>query len=265
LFILLVLKMSGLTDHEQELYDRQIRLWGLETQQKLQQTTLKVLNCDALGCEIAKNAVLSGLSVILIDAANVDDSDVAENFFFCGGDIGHNRADTAASRMRDMNSCVVVSTDAEQASQITVLSGGSLEAAEQVSTTTRAQGVLFYWGLLRDHQACAFKDAGEVFTFKLNAQSQEKSLRFKPLSEAAGRLAEIIATHQRVKGVEVLMTLSSAEHYQVYYPSVSILGGLIVQDIIRSLSHIGDVMTSFLVVDTTAGSAASLEAFPIIT
>jgi hypothetical protein len=46
---------------EAELYDRQIRLWGATAQKRLQSSSILVFGMNALGAEIAKNAVLAGV------------------------------------------------------------------------------------------------------------------------------------------------------------------------------------------------------------
>mmetsp|Transcript_27371 Transcript_27371/g.49271 ORF Transcript_27371/g.49271 Transcript_27371/m.49271 type:complete len:253 (-) Transcript_27371:258-1016(-) len=252
--------MAELSLDEQELYDRQIRLWGLETQKKLQQTTIKVYNCDALGCEVAKNAVLSGLNVILVDTKLVTQEDVASNFFFSADDVGQHRAQVSCSRMQDMNSCVKVSTDPDVEASIIIGANCSLEAALALSERARSAGSLFYWALLRERQGCTFKDAGAKYAYKLKADSTEKSLNFKPLAEVLENLQPIVESQSRVKGIEVLLSIVSDLELPVFYPTVSILGGLIVQDIVRSLSHIGEMLGGLLVVDTTSGIACTFAA-----
>ena len=58
------------TEQEVTQYDRQIRLWGLEAQQRLRNAKIMVFGLGALGGEITKNLVLAGIGEI-----NVCDSD----------------------------------------------------------------------------------------------------------------------------------------------------------------------------------------------
>ncbi len=55
-----LLIMEKLSVQEAELYDRQIRLWGAEAQQRIRGSTVLIYGMNALGAEVSKNAVLAG-------------------------------------------------------------------------------------------------------------------------------------------------------------------------------------------------------------
>ena len=60
--------LSVVTKQESEIYDRQIRLWGIEAQQRLQSS--RMLLCgrfSATAAEVAKNLVLA-VSCLVFDA-----------------------------------------------------------------------------------------------------------------------------------------------------------------------------------------------------
>ncbi|KAL4523103.1 hypothetical protein Ndes2526A_g07814 [Nannochloris sp. 'desiccata'] len=60
--------MVELTADEAAVYDRQLRVWGLETQQKLRQSKVLIVGCTGLAAEVAKNIILAGVgSVTLVD------------------------------------------------------------------------------------------------------------------------------------------------------------------------------------------------------
>jgi len=52
------------TSDEIALYDRQIRLWGMQAQERLRNANILLVNIKALGNEIAKNLVLAGIGSI---------------------------------------------------------------------------------------------------------------------------------------------------------------------------------------------------------
>lgn len=60
-----------LTDDEAALYDRQIRLWGVEAQQRLGQSTILFHGFTAAASEICKNLVLAGIKAVTINDAEV--------------------------------------------------------------------------------------------------------------------------------------------------------------------------------------------------
>lgn len=71
-----------LTADEIALYDRQIRLWGQDTQLRLQSTKILVINFGAVATETVKNLVLGGIhSIEILDSATVCEEDFATQFF----------------------------------------------------------------------------------------------------------------------------------------------------------------------------------------
>ncbi|VDP99485.1 unnamed protein product [Trichobilharzia regenti] len=80
---------NAITEEEAELYDRQIRLWGVESQNRLKQSKILLLGMNALAAEIAKNIVLAGISSLTI----IDDKQ---------------RSDAVISRTQDLNPMVKV-------------------------------------------------------------------------------------------------------------------------------------------------------------
>ncbi|SCU80694.1 LAFA_0C00650g1_1 [Lachancea sp. 'fantastica'] len=71
-----------------------------------------VINLGALGTEITKNLVLSGIgSLSLIDNHTVGAQDLESQFFLSKSDLGSKRLDAAASRIQDMNPRVELNFD----------------------------------------------------------------------------------------------------------------------------------------------------------
>ncbi len=62
-----------ITEDEAALYDRQIRLWGVDAQKKLLSSRILLINMSGLTAEIAKNLVLSGINCLtLLDSEDVN-------------------------------------------------------------------------------------------------------------------------------------------------------------------------------------------------
>lgn len=55
-----------ITEDEAELYDRQIRLWGLDAQKRLRSSNILIVGINSLGAEVAKNLVLAGVRSLTI-------------------------------------------------------------------------------------------------------------------------------------------------------------------------------------------------------
>lgn len=103
-----------LTEQEADLYDRQIRLWGLESQKKLRAADVLLINVRALGAEIAKNILLSGIkSLTFLDDGTVTQEDLMTNFLLPRDSLGKNVAEAVLDRARNLNSMVQISADSQ--------------------------------------------------------------------------------------------------------------------------------------------------------
>lgn len=95
--------MSKLTDEEIKLYDRQIRLWGLSSQQKLLQSKVLIINLNPIGMEITKNLILSGMGNLTIwDNFKVNLNNVGTHFNITENDIGKYRIDASKKYFDDL-------------------------------------------------------------------------------------------------------------------------------------------------------------------
>jgi ubiquitin-like 1-activating enzyme E1 A len=81
---------NELTDKEAEIYDRQIRLWGVEAQRRLRAARVLLAGFNALGAEIAKNTILAGINVVIQDDKVATLADSGSNFFLSDSDVGQN-------------------------------------------------------------------------------------------------------------------------------------------------------------------------------
>lgn len=95
-----------------ELYDRQIRLWGMSTQKLILKSNVLVVNLNGLGTEIMKNLLLSGIgNITVLDDHDIDVDDVNtyyNQFFIYKSNLEKlsgrvKRLDIAEANMRDMN------------------------------------------------------------------------------------------------------------------------------------------------------------------
>ncbi|XP_015182981.1 PREDICTED: SUMO-activating enzyme subunit 1 [Polistes dominula] len=101
-----------LTDAEAELYDRQIRLWGVESQRRLRTAKVLIIGMNGFGSEVAKNIILVGVkTVTLLDHRNMTVEDTCSQFFLPHNQIGKNRAEVSLQRAQNLNPMVAVEAD----------------------------------------------------------------------------------------------------------------------------------------------------------
>ncbi|XP_072031385.1 SUMO-activating enzyme subunit 1-like [Amphiura filiformis] len=108
---------SLITEDEAALYDRQIRLWGLDAQKRLRQSEMLIVGMGGLGAEVCKNVVLAGVkSMVLLDHRNVTELDDCSQFLVSRDDVGKNRALSSVDKAQELNPNVKVSADTEDIS-----------------------------------------------------------------------------------------------------------------------------------------------------
>ena len=90
-------------------YDRQIRLWGKDTQVGILGARILFLRVTGLCTEVAKNLVLAGVGHVTVcdpEKVTQDDIDTGAVFYFGKGDVGRPRAEVLAEHLRQLNPSV---------------------------------------------------------------------------------------------------------------------------------------------------------------
>ncbi|XP_070577490.1 SUMO-activating enzyme subunit 1-like [Ptychodera flava] len=101
-----------ITEDEAALYDRQIRLWGLDAQKRLRSSSMLLVGLKGVGAEVCKNVVLSGVkSVTLLDHTSVTEEDAFSQFLVGRDSVGKNRAEASLERTKELNPNVEVLVD----------------------------------------------------------------------------------------------------------------------------------------------------------
>ncbi|KAI0755292.1 hypothetical protein C8Q80DRAFT_423967 [Daedaleopsis nitida] len=101
----------SITEDEAAVYDRQIRLWGLEAQQRMRNATILVVRLKGAATEAIKNIVLAGIGrLVVVDADDVAEHDLGAGFFFRDEDVGRKKVDVAKARIESLNPLVAVET-----------------------------------------------------------------------------------------------------------------------------------------------------------
>lgn len=104
--------VENITEDEAALYDRQIRLWGLDAQKRLRAARVLLAGVCGLGAEVAKNLVLSGVkSLVLLDHRNVTEVETRANFLAPHDSVGKNIAEASQERAQILNPMVEVTAD----------------------------------------------------------------------------------------------------------------------------------------------------------
>ena len=82
---------EGIDADEAKLYDRQIRLWGVEAQNRMKNSKVLLVGLRGLHTEVCKNIVLSGINTVyILDSGSVTVESLSACFFLTEDDIGKN-------------------------------------------------------------------------------------------------------------------------------------------------------------------------------
>ncbi|CDZ97450.1 SMT3/SUMO-activating complex, AOS1/RAD31 component [Phaffia rhodozyma] len=102
---------TDITESEAAVYDRQIRLWGLEAQQRMRNSTVLIIGLQSLAAETIKNIVLAGIGrLIIMDSQEVTERDLGAGFLFRERDgvVGQKRVTAALPQIQSLNPLVTV-------------------------------------------------------------------------------------------------------------------------------------------------------------
>lgn len=96
-------------------YDDQIKIYGQETQEKLNKVNLFMVGAGALGCELIKAFALMGIGcgdkggmVHCTDNDNIEVSNLNRQFLFRQVNVGSSKSECACAIAKDMNQSLQV-------------------------------------------------------------------------------------------------------------------------------------------------------------
>ncbi len=168
--------MAALTDDEAKLYDRSIRLWGVEAQSRIRSASILLVGVGALNGEVAKNVALAGVQRIgLLDSAALTVADLGTVFTASAEHVGVPRAVAAAEFLRELNPYVRVVVEAGDAVgradafwqqyDFVCVSKQPWPVAEAIGAACRRGGVKFYLADCHGYFGFMFADLGPAFHF----------------------------------------------------------------------------------------------------
>lgn len=165
-----------IADDHSEQYDRQIRLWGVEAQQRMSGSRVLFSGMTGVTAEGCKNLLLAGLSATLRDDGLVDVRDIGANFLLEEEDIGKNRAVACEKSAKELNRLVGVSSEIRplddlpdlffQSFRVVVLSGASPSQQLRVANLCRKFGANFYTAETFGYDGFIFCDLGPKHTYR---------------------------------------------------------------------------------------------------
>ncbi|EGC29585.1 hypothetical protein DICPUDRAFT_158804 [Dictyostelium purpureum] len=191
---------TKLTEKEAQIYDRGIRLWGVDAQTKLRQSKVLFIGINSLMSEIIKNVVLVGVDKVeLVEDALATYDKLACNLFLSEDSIGKTVVSEAIQKINSLNPLVTVdSTDKEfetmtddfvKGYDLVVLSHTNFSNAYIVNNLCKKNNIPFILTGTFGLHGFIFEDLNE-FTYQKRDESKEGSLiethklSYKTISES---------------------------------------------------------------------------------
>ncbi|KRY42030.1 SUMO-activating enzyme subunit 1 [Trichinella spiralis] len=115
-------KPKSLTEDDAKVYDRQMRLWGVNGQKKIREFSVILCGVNDIGAEMAKNLILSGIKQLtLIDDTVVNDE--RTSLLIKKNSIGMLRSEASREVCQQFNPSVEVKVESVKSLNETLLEG----------------------------------------------------------------------------------------------------------------------------------------------
>lgn len=191
-----------ITEEEAALYDRQIRLWGIEAQKRLRTANALIIGLNGLAAEITKNVVLAGInSITLLDNCSVTEDDFASQFLLDRCGIGQNRAEASAARTQKLNPLVKVVVDKDGVDQkaddffkafsVVCVSDCTWSQLLRINAICHVSGIQFYCCDVYGYYGYMFADLGR------HSYTEEEQRPKVPAPSSRAESAEATTSRKR--------------------------------------------------------------------
>jgi len=217
-------KDDKLSSAEVAQYDRSIRLWGMDAQQRL--LAAEAVFHSMRGCfvEVIKNLVLAGIKRIRLQCHRpVTEADLNENYYLRKEDIGKPISDAMIPRLQEMNSFIQISAPRiEDLGDVNFTDDPSVELQEKCAKEGRA----FFLSRTSGAYSFCWTDHGK------GEASLKEALACTPTCESETLFQEICSP--------------SAEMEPGMITANSIIGGLVAQEALKILMQKGKPLDNLI-------------------
>ena len=317
-----------LTDAQAEMYDRQLRVWGVSTQLKIAKARVLVLGAESPTLlECSKNIVLAGVSKVILCRGKAKEEEETLSFLVFVEDRAKkiSVAEAAAKSLQEMNPFGEVSAadfkieDLEDKDAASAILGNNFDVViccgrrvrantvEHLNEVCRERKIAFFLTESSSKYGYFFSDLGDAFEFierkkhdsDNNEDGKESALLTKPfesfgsaiqktsfanfkpkrsckftpifcalkqlelmenlkptLEEVRGHISKLPDGDKVVDGVS-LEDLALFLDNRIEMPAIAaIVGGLLANEVIKSISHAEEPVCNFFCFDVLSGKGA---------
>lgn len=215
-----------LTEEEAAVYDRQIRLWGVEAQQRLRKSKILLVGLSGLGNEVCKNILLAGIQhMTLLDDSILTEEDCFNQFLTPSDMVGKNKAEACLSCAKDLNPMVDIVTDNENIGDkseefikrfdVVCLTGCNRDTQVKVNEICHRLGIKFLAGNVFGYYGYMFADLG-VHSYIEEIPKKVKNMKDGEGSTSAKKSKTEQPDTEVIEKVSSFCTLSEALSVPVF-------------------------------------------------
>lgn len=274
-----------LTETEAAIYDRQLRVWGVETQRRLTNSKVLVVGCTGLAAEVAKNIVLAGVGgVTLVDDTPCSRCPPANFLIPAAADPDTTVAQACVAALQEMNPFVKVAAasgpaealftaEALRHHNLLLLCGQPAHVVAAADTAAAEAGVAFYAATCRGIAGWAFANLHEhAYVVEKEVeqpdgttakQVEKKAASYTPWAQAlAGSLAGGKKLRRTSKLYLVLRVIARFEQQARRHPTADDVPALL--ELRRAVAADADVDAAAVDERLLAAYALQAEEMPAI-
>ncbi|XP_043704612.1 SUMO-activating enzyme subunit 1B-1-like isoform X2 [Telopea speciosissima] len=266
-----------LTEQETALYDRQIRVWGVDAQRRLSKSHILVSGMKGAVVEFCKNIVLAGIgSLTLMDNRPVTEEALLSNFLIPPDEkmySGRSLAELCCDSLRDFNPMVHVSVekgdllsfdeDFYDKFDAVVVSCCSFTTKKQLDNTIECQlqypsfeeAVAAPWRSLPKKVTKLYYAMRVIEGFEESEGRNPGEVSVSDLPSVLKMRNELCKAQSLTEShipnglLERLLLAGTSE----YPPVCAIIGGILGQEVIKAISGKGDPLKNFFFFDAMDG------------
>ena len=150
-----------------ELYDRQIRTFGIDASLKINSSSISIIGLEkGLGTEIAKNLALCGIkNLYFYDNMSINETDLITGYYYSINDINFMRCDILEKKIKELNTQVnIICNDIDNLkySNVIICINQSTEYIIELNNLYRKNNVKFISLKSSDNKGILFVDANDT-------------------------------------------------------------------------------------------------------
>ncbi|KAK9470582.1 uncharacterized protein V1510DRAFT_422736 [Dipodascopsis tothii] len=210
----------NISKDEIALYDRQIRLWGLEAQERMRSSNILIVHMSAVSDEVSKNIALAGVgSITVLDDSIVLPEHLSVHCYLQDDDVSRPIAQAMASYLKALNPRVSIIPDVEPIEEkpdtyfanfdVIVAADIDIDIMIDLNNKCRDFGKAFYGTQSFGLFGYVFADLNE-YTYSI--EREKANVATKPGPETSTR--SIVSVNVKRDGTQVKEVVTKIEKYK---------------------------------------------------